>query len=155
MIIWIYKHTRKASKRHGYWNRVSQRGSRTNERSIRLLSLIKTIGGEFPVRQRNANHNCAYTRLQQILSQDSSRTSVLSFVPCTGLWRSQGTDQLESLEMYDYLILFQYPWQEGLAESNSWSHVEVLLSMFQGKNGKKKNSQELHEYMNLNWMINR
>ena len=55
---------------HGYWNRVSQRGSRTNERSIRyggedpypLTSLIKTIGGEFSDRQRNANHNYAYTR---------------------------------------------------------------------------------------------
>ena len=47
-------------------------------------SLIKTIDGEFPVRQSNANHNCAYTRLQQILSQDSSRTSV-HFVPFTAL----------------------------------------------------------------------
>jgi len=36
-------------------------------------SLIKTIGGEC-----NANHNYAYTRLQQILSQDSSGPSVLS-----------------------------------------------------------------------------
>ena len=42
-----------------------------------LTSLIKTIGGEFPDRQRNANHNYGYTRLQQILSQDSSRTSAL------------------------------------------------------------------------------
>ena len=33
-----------------------------------LTSLIKIIGGEFPVRQRNSNHNYAYTRLQQILS---------------------------------------------------------------------------------------
>ena len=39
-----------------------------------LTSLIKTIGGEFSDRLRNANHNYAYTRIQQILSQDSSRT---------------------------------------------------------------------------------
>jgi len=50
-----------------------------------LTSLIKTIGGEFSDRQRNANHNYAYTRLQQILSRDSSRTSALSSVSCTGL----------------------------------------------------------------------
>ena len=50
-----------------------------------LTSLIETIGGEFTVRQRNANHNYAYTRLQQILSQDSSRTSALSSVSCTRL----------------------------------------------------------------------
>ena len=50
----------------------------------RLTSLIKTIGGEFSDRQRNPNHNYAYTRLQQIVSQDSSRTSV-HFVPCTWL----------------------------------------------------------------------
>ena len=56
-----------------------------------LTSLIKTIGGEFSDRQRNPNHNYAYTRLQQILSQDSSRTSV-NFVPCTGLWRRLGTE---------------------------------------------------------------
>ena len=49
-----------------------------------LTSLIRTTGGEFPVCQRNANHNYAYTHLQQILSQDSSRTSV-HFVPCTGV----------------------------------------------------------------------
>ena len=49
-----------------------------------MTSLIKTIGGEFSDRQRSPNHNYAYTRLQQILSQDSSRTSV-HFVPCTGL----------------------------------------------------------------------
>jgi len=29
-----------------------------------LTSLFKTIGGEFPVRQINANLNYAYTRLQ-------------------------------------------------------------------------------------------
>ena len=57
-----------------------------------LTSLIKTIGGKFPVRQRNSNHNYACTRLQQILSQDSSRTSALSSVSCTELWRRQGTE---------------------------------------------------------------
>ena len=57
-----------------------------------LTSLIKTIGGEFPVHQRNANHNYAYTSLQQFLSQDSSRISALSSVPCTRLWRRQGTE---------------------------------------------------------------
>ena len=52
----------------------------TEEDLYGLTSLIKTIGGEFSDRQRNANHNYAYTRLQQILSQDSFRTSV-QFVP--------------------------------------------------------------------------
>jgi len=60
---------------------------RRNERSIRygVTSDVtdKTICGEFSDRQRNPNHNYAYTRLQQILSQDSSRTSV-HFVPCLG-----------------------------------------------------------------------
>ena len=70
-----------------------------------LTSLIKTIGGEFSYRQRNPNHNYAYTRLQQILSQDSSRTSV-HFVPCTGLWRKRA----RNFKSYDYLTLFQYPW---------------------------------------------
>ena len=41
----------------------------TGEDLYPLTSLIKTIGREFPVRQRNANHNYAYTRLQKILSQ--------------------------------------------------------------------------------------
>ena len=57
-----------------------------------LTSLIKTIDGEFSVHQRNPNHNYAYTRLQQILSRDSLRTSALSSVSCTGLWRRQGTE---------------------------------------------------------------
>ena len=76
---------------HGNWKRVSQLGLCTNERSIQyekictcLTSLIKTIGGEFPVRLRNSKHNYAYTRLHQILFQDSSRTSALSSVSCTG-----------------------------------------------------------------------
>ena len=56
----------------------------TGEDLCPLTSLTKTIGGEFSDRQRNANHNYAYTRLQQILSQDSSRTSA-NFVSCTGL----------------------------------------------------------------------
>ena len=69
-----------------------------------LTSLIKTIGGEFPVRQRNANHNYAYTRLQHILSQDSSRASALSSVSCTGVIGK--VQKLESLELYAYLTLF-------------------------------------------------
>ena len=69
-----------------------------------MTSLIKTIGGEFSDRQRNPNHNYAYTRLQQILSQDSSRTSV-HFVPCTGLWCKRA----RNFKSYDYLTLFQYP----------------------------------------------
>ena len=76
----------------------------TGEYLYPLSSLIKTIGGKFSDRQRNANHNYAYTRLQQILSQDSSSTSV-HFVPCTRLWRRK----VQKLELYDYLTLFQYP----------------------------------------------
>ena len=102
---------------HGYWNRVSLRGSRTNVRSIwyggeylyPLTSLIKTIGGEFSDRQRNANHNYAYARLQQILSQDSSRTSVCTLCPVPG-YDVGKVQNLDSLKLYDYLTLFQYPW---------------------------------------------
>ena len=41
----------------------------TEEDLYGLTSLIKTIGGEFSDRRRSANHNYAYTHLQ-----DSSRT---------------------------------------------------------------------------------
>jgi len=54
---------------HGYWNRVSQRGSRTNERSIRYGGKIRILWRhwlkllvENSQSQRNANHNYAYTR---------------------------------------------------------------------------------------------
>ena len=57
-----------------------------------LTSLIKTIGGEFSDRQRNANHNYAYTRQQLILSRDSSWTTALSSVSCIVLWRRQDTE---------------------------------------------------------------
>ena len=74
-----------------------------------LTSLIKTIGGEFPVRQRNANPNYAYTRLQHILSQDMPKT-VLGPVPyplCPVPGYDVGKVQkLESLELYAYLTLF-------------------------------------------------
>jgi len=62
-------------------------GQITGKICLCLKSLIKTIGGENPVYQRNA-----YTCLQQIISQDSSRTSALSSVSCTRLWRRQGTE---------------------------------------------------------------
>ena len=62
-------------------------GQITGKICLCLKLLIKTIGGENPVYQRNA-----YTCLQQIISQDSSRTSALSSVSCTRLWRRQGTE---------------------------------------------------------------
>ena len=50
-----------------------------------------------------------YTRLQQILSQDSSRTSA-HFVSCTGIWRRKGTEARITRIVWLYLTLFQYPW---------------------------------------------
>ena len=92
-----------------------------------LTSLIKTIGGEFPVRQRNANHNYAYTRLQHILSQDSSRTSALSSVSCTGLWRRQGTEAR--------IVWPPYPILEPMLTRRGWRHSPTPHS------GKKQSVQ--------------
>ena len=66
-----------------------------------LTSLINTIGGECTGRQRTAYHNDANT-------SDNSRTHALSFVSCTDdIGKVQ---KLKSLELYEYLNLFQYPW---------------------------------------------
>ena len=53
--------------RYRYEARARMKGRYgTGEKPYPLTSLIKTIDGEFSDRQRNVNHNYAYTRLQQI-----------------------------------------------------------------------------------------
>ena len=99
--------------------RVLQRGSRTNERSIRyggkictcLTSMIKTIGDfqsakEMPI------------TIMLILAYNRSYPkTILGPVPyplCPVPGYDVGKVQkLESLELlYDYITLFQYPWNE-------------------------------------------
>ena len=43
---------------------------------------------------------------------DSSRTRGLSSVYCTGNYDVNSGQKLVSLELYDYLSLFQYPWDQ-------------------------------------------
>ena len=63
----------------------------------------------------HTHHNYAYTRLQQTLSQDSSRTSMGSGIYPWGpvpypLCPVPGYDigKVQKLDLYDYLTLFQY-----------------------------------------------
>ena len=90
----------------GYCNearaRIKGRYGTGGEICTCLMSLIKIIGGEFQVRQRNGNHNRSYPK------------TVLGPVPyplCPVPGYDVGKVQkLESLELYDFLTLFQYPW---------------------------------------------
>ena len=62
-----------------------------------LMSLIKTIGGEFSDRQRNCNHNYAYTHLQHITYLIPRQFYPLCPVPGYDAGKVQ---KLESLELY-------------------------------------------------------
>ena len=104
---------------HGYWNRVSQRGSRTNERSIWY--------GEKDLYVSDVTDKNYWWRIPSPPKICQSQLCVYS--PATDLILRQFYDQgpgpyplylvpgydigmvqrLESLELYDYLTLFQYP----------------------------------------------
>ena len=73
-----------------------------------LMSLIKTIGGEFPVAKE-----MPITIMPILTDNRSYPKTVLGPVPYP-LCPIQGYDvgkvqKLESLELYDYLTIFQYP----------------------------------------------
>ena len=92
-----------------------------------VTSLININGGELRVNQRNANHNDAYTHIQQTLSQVSS----MAHAQCTVLgYDVESGQKLESLDLYDYLILFQYPWFMYLMGYGTRELFKVLSSWY-------------------------
>ena len=74
-----------------------------------VVSLIYINGGESPVNQR-----IAITMMHILTYNRPFHKTVLRPMPyslCTVPVSDLGSGQkLESLDLYDYLILFQYPW---------------------------------------------
>ena len=101
---------------HGDWNRVSLRGSPTNERSIWNGGKICTLWRQWLkllVENSQTVKEMPITIMRILAYNRSYPKTVLG--PVSTLCPVPGFDvgkvqKLESLELYDYLTLFQYPW---------------------------------------------
>ena len=107
-----------------HWNRVSQRGSRTNERSIRYGGKIRILW-------------CHWLKLLVENSQTPKKcqSQLCVYSPVSTLCPVPGYDvgKIQKLELYDYLTLFQYPWSchsiRIIRTAKSAVHLDSVLKM--------------------------